>query len=101
MSRRFGFIALVLVLGSNVSRADDNAGRAPAKDDERMAEARKQFQAGVNLLDDPEGAKYEQAYHAFRKAYDLSHSATVLGNIAFCALHLERDGEAIDAYTQY
>ena len=74
---------------------------AAAKDDERMAEARKQFQAGVNLLDDPDGAKYELAYHAFHRAYELSHSAKVLGNIGLCALHLERDGEAIDAYSMY
>ena len=74
---------------------------AAAKDDERMTEARKQFQAGVNLLDDPDGAKYELAYHAFHRAYELSHSAKVLGNIGLCALHLERDGEAIDAYSMY
>ena len=89
------------------ARAQDDTGRPPAappaaaKDDERMTEARKQFQAGVNLLDDPDGAKYELAYHAFHRAYELSHSAKVLGNIGLCALHLERDGEAIDAYSMY
>lgn len=66
-----------------------------------MAEARRQFQAGVNLLDDPDGAKYEEAYSAFKKAFELSQSPKVLGNIGFCAMHLERDGEAIDAYTKY
>ncbi|WP_394842119.1 hypothetical protein LZC95_34205 [Pendulispora brunnea] len=65
------------------------------------AEARKQFQAGVNLLDDPEGARYEEALFAFRKAYELSRSPKILGNIGFCAMHLERDGEAIEAYTEY
>ncbi len=72
-----------------------------AADDQAMAEARRHFQAGVNLLDDPDGARYEEAYHAFHKAYDLSHSPKVLGNIGFCSLKLERDGEAIDAYTTY
>lgn len=69
--------------------------------EERMTEARRQFDAGVRLLDDPDGAKYEEAYHAFKRAYELSQSSKVLGNIGFCALHLERDGEAIDSYTTY
>jgi len=80
------------------SRADD----APASaDDPSMIEARRHFQAGVNLLDDPDGARYEEAYHAFHKAFALSRSPKVLGNIGFCSLKLERDGEAIDAYTTY
>jgi hypothetical protein len=80
-----------------VARADSSPPEATAS----MAEARKQFQAGVNLLDDPDGAKYEEAHNAFRKAYELSQSPKVLGNIGFCAMHLERDGEAIDAYMTY
>ena len=66
-----------------------------------LAEAKKQFTAGVNLLDDPEGAKYEDAYHAFKRAYALSRNVKILGNIGFCAMHLERDGEAIEAYSTY
>jgi hypothetical protein len=95
----FGLAALG---GPNVCRAEEAvpAASSPPSDDV-MAEARKQFQAGVNLLDDPDGARYEDAYHAFRKAYELSRSSKVLGNIGFCALKLERDGEAIDAYTTY
>lgn len=77
------------------------APAARADDAREMVEARRQFQAGVNLLDDPDGAKYEEAYHAFKKAYELSKNPRVLGNIGFCALHLERDGEAVDAYTAY
>jgi hypothetical protein len=88
-----------LVLGMLLAPAVAQAQEAAP--DAAMAEARKQFSAGVNLLDDPDGAKYEEAYHAFRKAYELSKSPKVLGNIGFCALHLERDGEAIDAYTAY
>lgn len=66
-----------------------------------MAEARKQFDAGVALLDDPDGAKYEEAYRAFKKVHELIKSPKVLGNIGFCAMQLERDGEAIDAYASY
>lgn len=73
----------------------------PSADAAKVAEARAQFDAGVALLDDPDGARYEQAYHAFKRAYELSQSPKVLGNIGFCAMKLERDGEAIDSYTQY
>lgn len=97
-------VLLAAVASTGVARAGDLPSTADAPSQERptsMAEARKQFQAGVNLLDDPDGAKYEEAYSAFKKAYELSQSPKVLGNIGFCAMHLERDGEAIDAYTSY
>jgi hypothetical protein len=83
---------------AHTSRAQDPSATV---DEQTMAEARKHFQAGVNLLDGPDGARYEEAYHAFHKAYALSGSPKVLGNIGFCSLKLERDGEAIDAYTTY
>lgn len=89
---------LAVMAGSAPALADETP---PAADDAQMAEARRQFQAGVNLLDDPDGARYEEAYHAFQKAYELSKSPKVLGNIGFCSMKLERDGEAIDAYTAY
>ncbi len=55
----------------------------------------------MNLLQDPERPRYEEAYAEFKKAYELVHSATILGNMGLCALKLERDAEAIDAYTRY
>lgn len=64
-------------------------------------DARRHFAAGVTLLQDPEGEKVEEAYREFRTAYDLSGSPKILGNMGFCAMRLERDGEAIDAYTRY
>jgi hypothetical protein len=64
-------------------------------------EAKKYFETGVGYLDDPDGERIEEAYHAFRRAYDLSKSPKVLGNIGLCAMKLERDGEAIDAYSEY
>lgn len=91
-------IAIIVVIAGLTAAAPSAAF---AQDDPALVEAKRQFRAGVNLLDDPEGAKYEEAYHAFKKAYALSHSPKVLGNIGFCAMHLERDGEAIDAYASY
>jgi hypothetical protein len=64
-------------------------------------EAKRHFEAGVTLLQDPEGEKVEEAYREFKTAYDLSGSAKILGNMGFCAMRLERDGEAIDAYSRY
>src|SRR5690242_12924037 len=59
-------------------------------------EGRRHFNAGVALLQDPEGEKVEEAYREFKTAYDVSGSAKILGNMGFCAMRLERDGEAID-----
>src|SRR4051812_6645469 len=64
-------------------------------------EARTHFAAGVALLQDPEGEKVEEAYREFQRAYDISSSPKILGNLGFCAMRLERDGEAIDAYSRY
>jgi hypothetical protein len=84
--------AFAILLCSAAAHAGD-----PAKD----AEGRKAFSAGVALLQDPDGAKYDEAIVLFRKAYDLVGSWKVLGNLGLCALKLERDGEAIDAYEKY
>lgn len=64
-------------------------------------EAKKQFRIGVALLQDPGGARYEEAYTAFKSAYASSPSWKILSNLALCAMNLERDGEAIDAYERY
>lgn len=63
--------------------------------------ARQHFQAGVALLQDPDGARYEEAYRQFRAAYAASPSWKILGNLGICAMKLERDGEAIDALSKY
>jgi len=77
------------------------ASSAVADDVVITDEARKHFQTGVDLLDDPDGARNEEAYRAFKAAYAASPSPKILGNIGLCAMRLERDSEAIDAYTRY
>ncbi len=74
---------------------------APAVEQEPSEEARKYFQIGVELLQDPDGARYEEALKSFRHAYELSPSWKILGNLGLSALKLERDTEAIDAYERY
>ncbi|GAC1530883.1 MAG: hypothetical protein NVS3B10_26720 [Polyangiales bacterium] len=64
-------------------------------------EARQHFSAGVALLKDPDGAKYEDAYREFKAAFTASPSWKILGNLGLCAMKLERDGEAIEAYDRY
>lgn len=92
------------VLGlSPAARADEPA--APASEGDASPavneQARKHFSAGVALLQDPDGEKVEEAYREFKTAYEMSGSPKVLGNMGLCAMRLERDGEAIDAYSHY
>jgi hypothetical protein len=63
--------------------------------------ARAHFRAGVNLMQDPDGARYEEAYREFRAAYAESPSWKILGNLGIAAMKLERDGEAIEAFKKY
>ncbi len=71
-------------------------------DDVPISEAARQhFQAGVNLLQDPDGARYAEAYREFKTAYADSPSWKILSNLGITALKLERDGEAAEAFTNY
>lgn len=75
---------------------------APARADVPVSEkARAHFNAGVNLLQDPDGARYEEAYREFKAAYAESASWKMLGNLGLAAMKLERDGEAIEAFKKY
>ncbi len=65
------------------------------------ADAREHFKAGVRHLQDPEGARYEDAYREFLAAYAATPNPKILGNIGLCAMKLERDGESIAAYGRY
>lgn len=77
------------------------ASDARAADVAITPEARSHFTAGVNLLKDPDGPRYEEAYREFKVAYAASPSFKILGNLGLCAMKLERDQEAIDAYEKY
>ena len=74
---------------------------ASARDVPISPEAKQQFKVGVALLSDPAGPRYEEAYGAFKLAYAASPSSKILGNNGLCAMKLERDGEAIEAYSRY
>ncbi|MCC6526530.1 MAG: hypothetical protein IT373_28030 [Polyangiaceae bacterium] len=94
--RRLRPFALALALAAAVSAPSGTARAA-----EPPAEAQAHFKAGVSFLQDPEGARYEEAYAEFKHAFELSGSPKVLGNLGLCAMKLERDGEAIDSYARY
>ena len=94
MAVRLGIIGTGLVILSL-------AASARAADVAISEEARAHFTAGVNLLQDPDGARYEEAYREFKEAYAQSPSWKILGNLGISAMKLERDSEAIDAYKKY
>lgn len=64
-------------------------------------EARQHFSAGVAHMQDPDGARYAEAYQEFLAAYKASPSWKILGNLGIAAMKLERDGEAVEAYSKY
>jgi hypothetical protein len=84
-----------MLLAADIAYAQKAAGGVVSD------EARQHFNAGVALLRDPDGARYEEAYREFKVAYDLSSSWKVLGNLGLTAMKLERDGEAIQAFERY
>jgi hypothetical protein len=73
----------------------------PAHADDKISEeAKGYFRNGVELiLASP--PNYQDAYYQFKLAYEKSGSWKVLGNLGLCALKLERDGEALEHYTNY
>ncbi len=52
-------------------------------------EARNHFNAGVNLIQDPDGPRYEEAYREFKAAYAAAPSWKILGNLGIAAMKLE------------
>jgi len=83
-------LVAVLLLVAGPARADDKISE----------EAKGYFRNGVELI---QGSppNYQDAYYQFKLAYEKSLSWKVLGNLGLCALKLERDGEALDHYTNY
>jgi hypothetical protein len=67
-------------------------------DDPKVAEAKTHMEAGAAFFNDPAGHKCEEAFSEFEKAYNLVGSLNALKGMAFCAMFLERDGEAIELY---
>lgn len=101
----FGALAMTTILFAARPSSAQESGTSPRPatggTPAISEQAKRHFIAGVSLLQDPEGEKVEEAYRQFRTAYDLSGSPKILGNMGFCAMRLERDGEAIDAYSRY
>jgi hypothetical protein len=74
---------------------------APAAADDAISEeAKLYFKNGVELIQN-QPPNYQDAYYQFKLAWEKSKSWKVLSNWGVCALKLERDGEAIWAYTEY
>lgn len=99
--RPIRILAAVLAIAAIAPRARAQAPGDKAAAADITEDARKHFKAGVAFLQDPDGARYEEAYAEFKAAYAASPSPKILGNLGLCAMKLERDGEAIDAYSRY
>jgi hypothetical protein len=93
---RLAWLPCSLLLFTALSVARPAHAAAPVS-----KEAQEHFNAGVSFLQDPDGARYEEAYREFKAAYAASPSWKILGNLGIAALKLERDGEAIAAFRQY
>lgn len=95
MDRSFLFstvFGLALVVATPAARAEEPTSPI-------SAEARAYFSNGVELL---QKGNHQDAYNQFLLAYERSgRSWKVLGNLGLCALHLERDGEALLYYRRY
>lgn len=92
--------ALLLVMGAGPATAQA-APKGAAPTVQITEKARELFRTGVTLLQDPDGARYEEAYEQFKAAYAESPSWKILGNLGVTAMKLERDGEAIQAFQGY
>jgi hypothetical protein len=72
-----------------------------ARAEEKISdEAKAYFRNGVELIQSSP-PNYQDAYYQFKLAYEKSGSWKVLGNLGLCALKMERDGEALEHYTNY
>lgn len=89
------------VLGVGVFLSGSLLSGLAFADVEITPKARDYFKAGVSYLKDPDGARYEEAYQAFKAAYAESPSWKILGNLGIAAMKLERDKDAIDAFERY
>src|SRR5690349_18098143 len=94
-------LVAAVMLSHVPARAADPPAAGTAPDPAKIEEARRVFKVGVALLEDPEGAKYDEARIQFQRAFDLSGNWKVLANLGVCQLKLERDGEAIASYEKY
>lgn len=74
---------------------------APPGEVQPTPEARQQFQLGVSLLQDPDGARFEDAFKAFMRAYRISQSWKILGNLGLSAMKIERYTDGIEAYERF
>lgn len=90
-------LGVLLLLSAGAAAAQSSSSPGAAQPVVVSEKARARFETGVQLLQDPDGARYEEAYEEFKAAYADSPSWKILGNLALCAMKLERDGEAIAA----
>jgi hypothetical protein len=85
-------VSLLVVLGIAASAAADAAS------DKKEAQARAQFEQGLELF---EKGRFEQAAIAFERAYELKPSYKILYNLGQAEHELEHYAAALKAYSRY
>ncbi len=101
------YVLVATLISPSLAWADDSEAveqsQTIASDDEVQVsdKARMLFNAGVDFLQDPDGARYDEAYRSFSAAYAESPSWLILGNLGISAMKIERDGEALEALETY
>lgn len=88
-------LCVVATYGSALAQVAEAKGSPSPAD---IDAAKQHMAAGVSFMQDPDGARYEEAYPEFRAAYEKSGSLNALHNLAICSQKLELDGEAIAYY---
>ena len=87
--------------GATMGPKEDMGELDASMSEEALEEARLHFKNGVSLLQG-EVPNYQDAYYQFQLALEKSGGSwKVRGNLGFCALKLERDGEALEHYGEY
>jgi hypothetical protein len=103
-------LALGLFVGARGAYAETKAPPQPAASasaeaatpaDAALGEAKLHFENGLSLLQQSP-PNYQDAHQQFLLAYEKSGRRwSILGNLALCAMNLERDGEALAHYENY
>jgi len=110
--RWWGLQLLILALGvcarapsaqaeTATAKTSAATSEAPAAADAALGEAKLHFENGLSLLQQSP-PNYQDAHQQFLLAYEKSGKRwSILGNLALCAMNLERDGEALAHYEAY
>lgn len=98
MVHRFPALALAALLPLLAASGARAQGDPLERSESDQAEARQAFRDGRAAFDE---GRYEAALELFTRAYDLSHLADLLYNIALAHDRMRHDREALEVFRRY